>query len=310
MRGYQDASGSFIPIPELLSAPSATKIVCTLGSSSSSSERLEEMIAAGMDVARLDFSQGDQASQEALFKSVRRLSRKWNNQIAIMCDIAGPKIRLGKVKAPFYLNKGDTIGCTPTQVIGSKSRIQICHQNLLQELKKDDLIYIDQVKLVVVHLDLNVNELVCICEEPGNISSEQCCNIPSDELRVNVMTAKDKENLEFIARLGPEYVTAPFVGRGEDVKKVRDCLSENGNSDIKVIAKIERLAALGENLGSIILEADAIMVTRGDLSTEIESWDAEAWQKLVKRCNRENKPVIMAVSPTSVHRKHTYQTSV
>jgi pyruvate kinase len=118
--------------------------------------------------------------------------------------------------------------------------------------------------------------------------------MPSGKLSVDVITPKDAKDLAFIADLNPEYVAASFVGTADDVRKVRSCLAASGNTDIKIIAKIERPVAL-ENLDEIIQEADALMVARGDLGVEIEAWDVPKWQKeMVKRCNREGKPVIVA----------------
>jgi len=118
--------------------------------------------------------------------------------------------------------------------------------------------------------------------------------MPSGRLSVNVVTPKDAEDLKFIATLDPEYVAASFVGSGEDVRKVRARLHECGNKDIKIIAKVERPVAL-ENLDDIIREADAVMVARGDLGVEIDAWEVPMWQKdMIKRCNKESKPVIVA----------------
>ena len=118
--------------------------------------------------------------------------------------------------------------------------------------------------------------------------------MPSGKLSGNVVTPKDAKDLEFIATLNPEYVAASFVGTAADVRKVRATLEKHGNSDIKIIAKIERPVAL-ENLDEIIQEADALMVARGDMGVELDAWDVPKWQKeMVRRCNKETKPVIVA----------------
>jgi pyruvate kinase len=224
------------------------------------------------------------------------LSKKYNNQVAILCDIQGPKIRTGKMEAPFTINRGDTIRVTPDTIIGNKDRISISYQNMLTDLSEKDVIFINDgiIKLVVVGKDEAANDLICECHAAGNISNNKGCNMPSGKLSVDVVTPKDAEDLAFIATLNPEYVAASFVGYAEDVRKVRRTLAENGNTDIKICAKIERPIAL-ENLDEIIQEADALMVARGDLGAEIEAWDVPKWQKeMVKRCNRESKPVIVA----------------
>lgn len=217
-------------------------------------------------------------------------------QVAILCDIQGPKIRTGKMEAPFSINKGDTIRVTPDTILGNKDRISISYATMLEDLSKDDVIFINDgiVKLVVVGKDLAANDLICECHAAGNISNHKGCNMPSGKLSVNVVTPKDAKDLEFIAALNPEYVAASFVGSATDVRKVRSTLEKYGNSDIKIIAKMERPVAL-ENLDEIIQEADALMVARGDLGVEIEAWDVPKWQKeMIKRCNKESKPVIVA----------------
>jgi pyruvate kinase len=247
-----------------------------------------------MDVCRLNFSHGEHAVHKEIFDRIRNLSAEWNNQVGILCDIQGPKIRTGKMEAPFDINVGDKIRVTPEPILGNKERISISYEEMLKDLNKDDVIFINDgiVKLVVV--DKDDKDLICECHAAGKISNHKGCNMPSGKLSVNVVTPKDAKDLKFIAELNPEYVAASFVGTGEDVKKVRDCLKENGNSDIKIIAKVERPVAL-ENLDAIIEEADAVMVARGDLGVEIEAWDVPKWQKeMVRRCNQESKPVIVA----------------
>mmetsp|Transcript_11474 Transcript_11474/g.15923 ORF Transcript_11474/g.15923 Transcript_11474/m.15923 type:complete len:530 (-) Transcript_11474:230-1819(-) len=273
-----------------------TKIVCTVGPASSSEETLEQMINAGMDVVRLNFSHGLHEKHREAFDMVRSLSSEYNNQVAILCDIQGPKIRTGLMEAGFELRRGDVVRVTPDEVAGNKGRFQIKYESLLEDLDKDDVIFINDgtVKLVVLEQDLPNRDLVCECEAAGAVSDHKGCNMPSGKLSVDVLTPKDAKDLEFIADLNPEYVAASFVGTAADVQKVRAKLASCGNPNIKVVAKIERPVAL-ENLDEIIDEADALMVARGDLGVEIDAWDVPRWQKdIINRCNRESKPVIVA----------------
>jgi pyruvate kinase len=273
-----------------------TKIVCTLGPASESEERLEEMIQAGMDVCRLNFSHGEHKSHQGIFDRVRKLSAKYNNSVAILCDVQGPKIRTGIMKEPFTIAYGDTIRVTPQEVIGTPERIQIKYDTLLQDLGPDDIIFINDgiVKLVVLEKDEAAGDLICTCEAPGDINNHKGCNMPSGKLSVNVVTEKDAEDLKFIAQLDPEYVAASFVGTGNDIVRVRRELEKHGNFNIKIVAKVERPVAL-ENIDDIIRESDALMVARGDLGVEIDAWDVPKWQKeIIRRCNKESKPVIVA----------------
>ena len=243
------------------------------GPASNNDETLEKMILAGMDVCRLNFSHGDYPFHQETFDRIRRLSKKYNDQVAILCDIQGPKIRTGKMATPFHINLGDTIRVTPDVILGTKERITITYETLIADLNINDVIFINDgiVKLVVIEKDEPANDLICKCHAAGEISNNKGCNMPSGKLSVNVVTEKDAKDLAFIAKLNPDYVAASFVGFGEDIVKVRKTLEENGNTDIKIVAKVERAVAL-ENLDDIIREADAVMVARGDLGVEIEAW--------------------------------------
>lgn len=231
-----------------------------------------------MDVCRLNFSHGDHASHEEIFNRVRKLSLKYNNSVAILCDVQGPKIRTGMMEAPFSIAFGDTIRVTPKEIVGNSERIQIKYETLLEDLGADDIIFINDgiVKLVVVEKDEAAGDLICTCEAPGDINNHKGCNMPSGKLSVNVVTEKDAADLKFIAQLDPEYVAASFVGTGDDIVQVRKELEKHGNFNVKIVAKVERPVAL-ENIDDIIRESDALMVARGDLGVEIEAWDVPKW---------------------------------
>lgn len=274
-----------------------TKIVCTIGPASSDESVLEKMILAGMDVCRLNFSHGKYEEHQETFDKIRRLGEKYDNQVAILCDIQGPKIRTGKMKEPFEVAVGDKILVTPNDVVGTPDIIQISYETLVQDLDAGDFIFINDgtVKLEVEAKDTAKNELLCEVKTAGKISDNKGCNMPSGRLSVNVVTEKDARDLEYIAKnLNPEFVAASFIGTGEDVRKVRAELAKNGNDKVKIISKLERPVAL-ENLEEIIKESDSIMVARGDLGVEIEAWDVPSWQKkAIFLSNKNSKPVIVA----------------
>jgi pyruvate kinase len=271
-----------------------TKIVCTLGPASNTVERLEAMVDAGMDVCRLNFSHGSHESHQETFDLVRSVSVRYGHQVALLCDIQGPKIRTGKMKEAFEIHKGDKIRVTPEECLGTPERIQIKYETLINDLDKDDVVFINDGTVKLIVLSKDGNDLVCECAAAGAISDNKGCNMPSGRLSVDVVTEKDAKDLEFIAKLNPEFVAASFVGTGQDIQTIRSHLSAAGNPNVKIIAKLERPVAL-ENLDDIIAESDALMVARGDLGVEIESWDVPVWQKeIISRCNRESKPVIVA----------------
>eukprot|EP01127_Copromyxa_protea_P016225 TRINITY_DN4789_c0_g1_i2.p1 TRINITY_DN4789_c0_g1~~TRINITY_DN4789_c0_g1_i2.p1 ORF type:complete len:480 (-),score=114.62 TRINITY_DN4789_c0_g1_i2:65-1360(-) len=247
-----------------------------------------------MDCARLNFSHGTQDEHRALFNRVKQLSVLNSNQVAIMCDIQGPKIRTGRMVAPFTIAPDDLIDVCPNEVLGTPQLIQIKYATMLNDLDKGDTIFINDgiVKLRV--LSKSAISLHCICEAGGIISDHKGCNIPSGNISLDVITAKDERDLKLIAELNPEYVACSFVGTADDVRKVRNMLAKYGNSEIKIISKIERPVAL-QNIDAIIEETDGVMVARGDLGVEIDTWDVPTAQKMLcKKCNKAGKPVIVA----------------
>jgi pyruvate kinase len=271
-----------------------TKIVCTLGPASATAEVLEKMLLAGMDIVRLNFSHGAHEDHKKLFDTVRALSEKYDHQLSIICDIQGPKIRTGKMAEPFVVAVGDRIDVTPNQVLGTKECIQIKYEHMLKDLKEKDTIFINDGIIKLVVEKKNEKSLTCVVEAGGMISNAKGCNIPSGHLSVNVITPKDREDLKFIATLNPEWVASSFIGTAADVEHVRATLKEFGNPDIKIISKIERPAAL-LHLDEIIEVTDAIMVARGDLGVEIDTWDVPIAQKeMCRKCNAAGKPVIVA----------------
>jgi pyruvate kinase len=252
------------------------------------------MVIAGMDIVRLNFSHGAHEDHKKLFDSIRVLSAKYDHQLSIICDIQGPKIRTGKMEEPFSVKKGDRIDVTPDPVIGNKDLIQIKYEHMLQDLNPGDTIFINDGIIKLVVEKKNEKSLTCVVEAGGMISNHKGCNIPSGHLSVNVVTPKDREDLKFIASLNPEWVAASFIGTPDDVHKVRSVLKEFGNESIKIISKIERPAAL-KNLDEIIEVTDAVMVARGDLGVEIDTWDVPIAQKeMCRKCNLAGKPVIVA----------------
>lgn len=271
-----------------------TKIVCTLGPASNTRPILQDMIQAGMDVCRLNFSHGTHEDHLQLFNLVRELSAEHDEQVSILCDVQGPKIRTGKVQEQFILRAGDVIKVTPEDVVGTPDRLTIKYPGLIRDLDVDDAIFINDGIVKLVIQEKLPNDLMCEVEAGGLISDHKGCNIPSGNIQIEVPTEKDKEDLKFIADLDPEFVAASFIGAAADVVKVRQCLEENGNDHVKIISKIERPVAL-ENLDGIIGVSDGIMVARGDLGVEIPPYEVPIAQKnMIRKCNRQGIPVIVA----------------
>jgi len=297
-------SGAYIqhlPVKELLNQTTGqrfthTKIVCTLGPKSFDAAVLDKMMEAGMDICRLNFSHGDYAFHQKLYDTVRAVAAKHDNQVSIVCDIQGPKIRTGTINGEFQLKEGDVIRVTPDKIVGDSKRIQIVYDEMLKDLGPNDVIYINDgiVKLMIKEKDLEHRDLVCVCTAGGSVSSKKGCNIPSGNLSCDVLTPKDKADLEFICKLNPEWVAVSFVKNAEDVHIVRKFLKDHGNDKIKIISKIERPSAI-ECIDAIIDASDGLMVARGDMGVEIPAHKVPQVQKLmIRKSNLKGKPVICA----------------
>ncbi len=268
-----------------------SKILATLGPSTNSMEDIRKLSKIGVDCTRINFSHGDAEQKREIFKNVREA----NSKLAILCDIQGPKIRIGEMKGKgSLLNVGKNIIVTTEIIEGDAEKITISYPELPKEVEKGELIYINDGIICLEVVDVKGNEINCTIMAGGHLTSRKGVNLPSTEISLSVPTTKDKEDLKLIAELDPEYVAISFVKSAVDVKNIRDLLKSYGNDKIKLIAKIERPVAL-ENFDSILEASDGIMVARGDLGVEIPPEDVIPAQKeMVRKCNIAGKPVIVA----------------
>ena len=268
-----------------------SKIVCTLGPASFSEEMIKALSDRGMDVARLNFSHGTIEEKEQVFNTIREV----DPTLAIMADIQGPKIRLGKIEGDgVRLNVDQHVVVTSEDIVGNQERFTITYDLLPQEAQSGDCIFINDglVRLEVESID--GNDITCIVRAGGMISSKKGVNLPSTKLSIRVPTPKDVDDLKFIARIDPEYLSVSFVEEASDIEHVRQILEENGNTSIKIIAKIERPNGL-KNFDEILAISDGIMVARGDLGVEVPFEQLIPAQKMmVRKANIAGKLVIVA----------------
>lgn len=271
------------------------KIVATLGPASCTRQVLEDMVKAGLDVARLNFSHGEQEDHRKLFEMLRDISAATDHQLAIMCDIQGPKIRVGVMESPFVLAPGDRVRLTAQKIVGTKDRFQIVYPgDLVGDLPIGSEIFINDgiVKLIVESYENG--ELKCIVDQGGSVSSKKGCNLPQAKSSGLLPTPKDVADLQFIATLKPDWIAVSFVGNAVDLHAVRNVLKDAGFPNARLISKIERPVAL-DNLEEIVSASDAVMVARGDLGVEIPAQMVPVWQrKIIEACSRKAKPCIVA----------------
>jgi len=265
------------------------KIVCTIGPASSGARSLGKLLAAGMDVARLNFSHGTREAHRAVFDALRRLE----SDVTIMQDLAGPKIRIGEMKGgQARLRDGDAFVLTARDVLGDEKRSSVTLGSLPAGVRAGDSLYLADG---IIHLEVekvSPEEIHCRIVHGGILTSRKGLNVP--RLRVaSSLSAKDRRDLEFGLAMGVDYVAVSFVRSAADVRRVKAVIRKR-KSPALVVAKIEKEEALA-HLEGIIEASDAIMVARGDLGVEIAPERVPVVQKeIIVRCRRAGKPVIVA----------------
>ncbi len=271
-----------------------TKIVCTLGPASRSPEVIERMIAAGMDVARLNFSHGTRSEHSEVIAAVRSIASHLGRAIAIIQDLAGPKIRIGPIKdGPIFVQPGSSLTLTNRQVPGDEREISTTYPDLPKNVLPGDTLLLSDGALELEVLETTDTDIRCKVVIGGPLSSQKGINLPNRSIKAPSLTDKDREDLVFGIQQQVDYVALSFVRTASDVLEARRLIEERGG-DIPLIAKIEKHEALN-NIDEIIQVADGVMVARGDLGIETPLERVPLVQKmLIEKSNRAGKPVITA----------------
>ena len=270
------------------------KIVCTMGPAVESVEKVSELIRAGMNVARLNLSHGGYEEHQNRLDLVRAEAARVKKSVAIMVDLQGPKIRLGRFEnGPHELMRGDIFTITTDDIAGDKSRVSTTYKGLPGDCKAGDLILIDDGKVTVQVIEVKGRDVITKVIEPGFVSNNKGINLPGVAVSVPAMSEKDIEDLRWGLKAGADFIALSFVRSAKDIDDVHKIMDEVGHR-IPVIAKIEKPQAV-DNLEEIVLAFDGIMVARGDLGVEMPIEDIPLVQKRCITLARENaKPVIVA----------------
>ncbi len=266
-----------------------TKIIATIGPASRSPETLDRLVAAGMDVARLNFSHGTLEEHAEVIANVREASRRNNRPVAVLQDLGGNKFRLGRMAEAIQLNFGDHISITNEPESDSPDRLPFPEPAILQSLRPGNLVYISDgtvcLEVLEVTPDLEVKTSV---RNGGDLSSFKGVNLPDVPIDMPVITESDKIALQFGVEQNVDWVALSFVRTGEDVRYARAHLNQL-NSQAPVMAKLERRECI-DNLDDILREVDGIMVARGDLGVEMPMEEVPVIQKnMVKKANEAGK---------------------
>ncbi|MEO5761223.1 MAG: pyruvate kinase [Vicinamibacteria bacterium] len=273
-----------------------TKIVATIGPASSNEVVLEQLIAAGATVFRLNFSHGSHDDHARTFTTIRSVAKRRGDAVAILQDLSGPKIRTTKVANAegIILETGRTLVITNDEaVIGTPERIGTTYEPLPRDVKVGDTILLDDGNLELRVLGTTANGVNCEIIHGGVLKSNKGMNLPNVSLSIPALTEKDRADLAFGIALGVDYVALSFVRRAEDLREAKDLITSLGG-DAPLIAKIEKREAIA-NLAAILEEADGVMVARGDLGVEMSTEEVPTLQKrIIAMANAAGKPVITA----------------
>ncbi len=275
-------------------AKNKTKIICTIGPASRSPEILTQLLQAGMDIARLNFSHGNFTAHKEDLQRIRQVAEKVGKPVAIMADLPGPKIRIGElIEEVITLRRGDSVILTPVTVIGTTEKISVNLPGLPSAVVKGTSIFLNDGFIQLEVSEVRGEEVICRVVAGGSLRSRKGVNIPDIDLGVSAFTDEDRRIAEFALGLGVDALSQSFVEKSEDIRQLKEFAHSLGYHPF-IIAKIERSRAVS-NLDAILREADGIMVARGDLGVEIPIFRIPVVQKeIVRKANRAGKPVITA----------------
>ncbi len=285
-----------------------TKIVCTIGPASESPQIIEALIVAGMNVARLNFSHGTREDHLKKIVTIRHIAERLKQPVAILQDLAGPKIRIGKMKeGGVELRRGEKFLLTNREIVGNEKEVSVSYSSLPSEVKTGDQILLADGTIELQVLKSNGQDIQCEVVVGGILTSHKGINLPTGTILAKVFTEKDHEDLLFGLRNGIDLIGLSYVKEASDIEDVKRFLKKESTA-IPVIAKIERKEAL-EKIDEILMISDGIMVARGDLGVETPIEKIPTVQKmLIRKANTLGKPVITATQMLRSMVDHTQPT--
>lgn len=271
-----------------------TKIICTIGPASESEEKLKELILAGMNVARFNFSHGSHEEHKKKFDRVNKVSNELGIPVAVLLDTKGPEIRLKSIDGgKTELVAGQKFILTSEEVVGNNEKVSITYKNLKNDISVGSTILIDDGLIEMVVEEIEETDIICTVINGGPISNNKGVNVPGAVLSMPYISDVDRSDIMFGCDMGFDYLAASFVRSKEDVLEVRKIIDESG-SHMKIIAKIESMQGI-RNLEEILEVSDGIMVARGDLGVEIPMEEVPVVQKkMIKLAEAQGKHVITA----------------
>ena len=274
-----------------------TNIVGTIGPASESEEVFTELVKAGLNVARINFSHGGYEENATKIDTIKRVRETLNKPVALMLDTKGPEIRTGKLETgdeKVTINEGQTFTFLFDDVIGNETKASISYKNLYQDVVPGARILVDDGAIEFEVTEIVGKDVVCKALNTARLGSRKTVNVPGLKLNLPALSPKDIDDITKGVKAGFDFIAASFVSRASDVQEIRALLDANGGEDVHIIAKIESQEGI-DNFEEILELADGIMVARGDMGVEIPMEQVPVVQKhFIKRCNEVGKPVITA----------------
>jgi pyruvate kinase len=272
-----------------------TKIICTIGPAVDDEELLKGLIKKGMNVARMNFSHGSHEEHQGRLDRVRKVIKELDKNVAILLDTKGPEIRTGKFESKeVILEEGQTFILVNDEIIGDKTRCTVSYKNLYQDVKKGTSILMNDGLIELKVEQIKGKDIYCTVMNGGVLGNNKNMNVPNAEIMLPALTERDISDLQFAVENNYDFIAASFIRKASDVLEIKKVLEKAGDSDIKVIAKIENRQGI-DNIDEIIKVADGVMVARGDLGNEIPVEEVPVVQKMIiNKCNLAGKPAITA----------------
>lgn len=271
-----------------------TKIICSIGPSSSKYEVFKEMVENGMNVARINFSHATESEIKNVLNLVQKANKELGNNIAVLYDTKGPDFRTGKVENDeIKLKEGKTIRIVKEEVLGNEERITVNYKDALDMININDIILLEDGLMKLLVVDKDSKGLTCSIIVGGLLGNKKGVNVPGVNLNVPFISKQDELDIRYACKNGGDFLALSFVSDKEDIIRVKEILKSE-NSNMQIISKIESNTAI-KNIDEIIEESDGIMVARGDLGVEVPMKELPILQKkIIKKCRERGKFVIVA----------------
>ena len=273
-----------------------TKIIATIGPSSSSSKTVEQMMLEGVDVFRINFSHAKHNEVKKTIKLIREIDKKLSLNTAIIADLQGPKLRIGKMRKNSFFKEGDKITIdSKSQLVGNSKKLYVNYKNLAKDIKEGENILLDDGKIILKILSTNKKDLLTAeVIHGGSIESNKGFNLPNTKITLSPLTEKDTKDAILAINENVDWLALSFVRSKSDIEDLLKIINQNSKYRIPVIAKIEKPEAL-KNIDEIIKVSSGLMVARGDLGVELQSSEIPLIQKrLVAKAKKARIPVIIA----------------